>query len=267
MDLCAACVRSIRIIRLRAQNKASALRSHLCWLFIIFAWSRFQRHLAQRFCQRVSTPANLSTSDDPDLRFLSFVFKDARGQGGGSLRPHGALGENAHSGRFHRLGRSGPDPRNDQPDSRIRKNGDHQRKIAGRTDTVGRTAGRLLPDRRSPMGGLAGGRLSRAMTSGCEARILRSSNMMVCRKNVARPARTLHLRGLLAYGDGTSTKCGRHFFWTAAMRLEEGLGYAFRDVPEALAGGRRNERRHVEPFEAMVAVRDRPLADRSSDPA
>src|SRR5271166_2123270 len=193
MDLCAACVRSIRIIRLRAQNKASALRSHLCWLFIIFAWSRFQRHLAQRFCQRVSTPANLSTSDDPDLRFLSFVFKDARGQGGGSLRPHGALGENAHSGRFHRLGRSGPDPRNDQPDSRIWKNGDHQRKIAGRTDTVGRTAGRLLPDRRSPMGGLAGGRLSRAMTSGCEARILRSSKMMVCRKNVARPARTLHL--------------------------------------------------------------------------
>ena len=51
------------------------------------------------------------------------------------------------------------------------------------------------------------------------------------------------------------------------QRLEERLGHPVRDIPEAFARGRRDERRDVEPFEAMMAVGDRPLADRRPDPA
>ena len=67
--------------------------------------------------------------------------------------------------------------------------------------------------------------------------------------------------------DDPLAACASFFGKQAQQRLEEGLGYAVRDVPEALTGCRRNERRHVEPFEAMMAVRDRPLADRRPDPA
>jgi hypothetical protein len=52
----------------------------------------------------------------------------------------------------------------------------------------------------------------------------------------------------------------------AQQRLEERLGYAVRDVPEDFAGGGRNERRDIEPFEPMMAVRGRPFADRRPDP-
>jgi len=52
----------------------------------------------------------------------------------------------------------------------------------------------------------------------------------------------------------------------AQQRLEERLGYAVRDVPEDFASGGRNERRDIEPFEPMMAVRGRPFADRHPDP-
>lgn len=65
--------------------------------------------------------------------------------------------------------------------------------------------------------------------------------------------------------DDPVAPCAGFFGKQAQQRLEAGLGYPVRDVPEALAGGRKNERRLVEPFEAMMAVRDRPLAGRRPD--
>jgi len=67
--------------------------------------------------------------------------------------------------------------------------------------------------------------------------------------------------------DDSLAPCAGFLGKHAQQRLEERLGYAVRDVPEAFAGSWRNERRHVEPFKAMVAVRDRPLPDRRPDPA
>jgi hypothetical protein len=49
--------------------------------------------------------------------------------------------------------------------------------------------------------------------------------------------------------------------------LEQCLGDAVREVPEAFAGGRRDEGGDVEPLEAVVAGRDGPLAPGRPDPA
>jgi hypothetical protein len=49
--------------------------------------------------------------------------------------------------------------------------------------------------------------------------------------------------------------------------LEEFLVDAGGQIPEALAGGRRDEGGHVEPFEAMMARGRRPFATRRPDPA
>ena len=74
--------------------------------------------------------------------------------------------------------------------------------------------------------------------------------------------------GVVERQDDAPLASGAGFFGEQPQqRLEERLGYAVRDVPEAFARRRRNERRHVEPFEAMMAVGDRPLADRRPDPA
>ena len=64
--------------------------------------------------------------------------------------------------------------------------------------------------------------------------------------------------------DDPVAPCAGFFGKQAQQRLEAGLGYPVRDVPEALAGGRKNERRHVEPFEgdggrARSAARRPPL--------
>ena len=49
--------------------------------------------------------------------------------------------------------------------------------------------------------------------------------------------------------------------------LEEGLADAWREIPEALAGGGRDEGGDIEPLEAVVATGDRALAARRPDPA
>jgi hypothetical protein len=73
--------------------------------------------------------------------------------------------------------------------------------------------------------------------------------------------------GVVEHQDDTPLPPGAGLFCEQAQqRLEERFGDAVRDIPEASTRGRRNERRHVEPFEAMVAVRDRPLADRRPNP-
>ncbi len=55
--------------------------------------------------------------------------------------------------------------------------------------------------------------------------------------------------GVVEHEDDAPLPPGAGFFGEQAQqRLEERLGHAVRDVPEAFAGGRRNERRDIEPF-------------------
>ena len=49
-------------------------------------------------------------------------------------------------------------------------------------------------------------------------------------------------------------------------RFEERLRHAVADVPEGLSRRGRDERGHIQPFEAVMAVREGPVADRRPDP-
>jgi hypothetical protein len=60
---------------------------------------------------------------------------------------------------------------------------------------------------------------------------------------------------------------GAGFLGEGAQQLfEERLRYAVGDAPEAFAGRRRDEGGHIEPFEAVMAMSDRPHADRRPHP-